>query len=61
MNRRVIMQRIQSVLDSFVEKNMCVGTSVLIYKDGQEAFFGSAGKLAQEGTKPFSRDAILLM
>ena len=49
------MQRIQAVLDSFVERNMAVGTSVLIYKDGQEAFFGSAGKLAQEREEPFRR------
>lgn len=55
------MDRIQAVLDSFVERNMAVGTSMLIYRDGQEAFFGSAGKLAQEREEPFRRDAILLM
>ena len=40
---------------------MAVGTSVLVYKDGQEAFFGSAGRLNQEQDVPFARDAIMLM
>ena len=55
------MERIQKVLDSFIERGMAVGTSVLVYRDGQEAFFGSAGKLRQGEAAPFARDTIMLM
>lgn len=55
------MERIQQLLDSFVEKHMAVGTSVLICKDGQEAFYGQAGKRHQEEDTPFDRDTIMLM
>ena len=55
------MKRIQQLLDSFVDKGMAVGSSVLIYKDGQEAFFGSAGRLHNDADTPFRRDAIMAM
>ena len=55
------MERIQKVLDSFVDRGMAVGTSVLVYRDGEEAFFGSAGKLRQGEVAPFARDTIMLM
>ena len=54
------MERIQQLLDSFVEKGMAVGTSVLIFKDGKEAFYGSAGCM-YKGGEPFRRDAIMAM
>jgi CubicO group peptidase (beta-lactamase class C family) len=55
------MERIQQLLDSFVEKHMAVGTSVLICKDGQEAFYGQAGKRRQGEDTPFDRNTIMLM
>jgi len=55
------MERIQAVLDGFVEKGMAVGTSAMIFKDGQEAFFGCAGRKALEQPEPFGRNTILRM
>lgn len=55
------MERIQKVLDGFVEKGMAAGTSVLIYHRGEEAFFGAAGKRRIDGSEPFARDTMMLM
>ena len=55
------MERIQRLLDGFVEKKMAVGTSVLVYKDGAEAFWGQAGQRRLGDGTPFARDTILLM
>lgn len=52
---------IQKVLDRFVETGAAAGTSVLVYKDGKEAFFGYAGRLAVDRPAPFDRGAIMRM
>ena len=52
---------IQKVLDRFVETGMAAGTSVLVYKDGKEAFFGGAGRLDVTKPAPFGRGAIMRM
>lgn len=55
------MKRIQAVLDGFVEQCMAVGTSVLIYKDGKEIFFGCSGQMNQQRPEPFGQDTIMKM
>ena len=50
---------IQKVLDQFVETGAAAGTSVLVYKDGKEVFFGGAGKLDITKPAPFGRGAIM--
>ena len=52
---------IQKVLDQFVETGAAAGTSVLVYKDGKEVFFGGAGKLDITKPAPFGRGAIMRM
>jgi len=52
---------IQKVLDQFVETGAAAGTSLLLYKDGKEVFFGCAGRLAMDHPSPFDRDAIMRM
>ena len=55
------MDRIQALLDRFIENRIAVGTSVMVYKDGKEAFFGCAGRMNLEKPEPFGRDTIMRM
>jgi len=55
------MKRLQELLDRLVEEKTGVGASLLIYEDGREAFFGSAGHMDLAGKEPYRRDAILAM
>ncbi len=52
---------IQALLDSFVNKNMAVGASALVYQDGAEAFWGCAGQLSKDRPAPFERSALMRM
>jgi len=52
---------IQKILDRFVESGAAAGTSVLVYKDGKEVFFGCAGRLSIDKPAPFDRNAIMRM
>ncbi|MBR5547294.1 MAG: beta-lactamase family protein [Clostridia bacterium] len=52
---------IQKVLDTFVQTGAAAGTSLLVFKDGREAFFGCAGRLDLDQPAPFARDAIMRM
>ena len=50
--------RIESTLSAMVSDGRAAGVSVLIWKDGREAYFGSAGYADREAKRPMARDAI---
>jgi len=50
--------RIGSTLSAMVSEGRAAGVSVLIWKDGREAYFGSAGYADREAKRPMARDAI---
>jgi len=51
-------QRIAAALSAMVDDGRTAGASVLIWKDGREAYFGSAGFADREGGRKMSRDTI---
>ena len=51
-------KRIESALSGMVNDGRTVGASVLIWKDGREAFFGAAGFADKETGRKMSRDTI---
>jgi len=51
-------QRIAAALSAMVDDGRTAGASVLIWKDGREAYFGSAGFADREGGRKMSRDSI---
>ena len=50
--------RLGSTLSAMVADGRAAGVSVLIWKDGREAYFGSAGYSDREAKRPMTRDAI---
>ena len=50
--------RIAAALSAMVADGRAAGVSVLIWKDGREAYFGSAGYADREAKRPMTRDAI---
>src|SRR5690349_11569822 len=52
------LKRIETTLASMVDQGRAAGVSVLIWKDGREAYFGSAGFADRESGRRMSRDAI---
>jgi CubicO group peptidase (beta-lactamase class C family) len=52
-------KRIQDVLAGMVADGRAAGASVLIWKDGREAYFGTAGFADREAQRPMSRDTIV--
>jgi CubicO group peptidase (beta-lactamase class C family) len=50
--------RIGSALTAMVSAGRAAGVSVLVWKDGREAYFGSAGYADREAKRPMTRDAI---
>ena len=50
--------RIAGALSAMVADGRAAGAAVLIWKDGKEAYFGSAGFADREAGRPMSRDAI---
>jgi len=50
--------RIAAALSAMVADGRAAGVSVLIWKDGREAYFGSAGFADREAKRPMARDAI---
>src|SRR5579871_5598474 len=50
--------RIQKALSTMVDDGRAAGTSVLIWKDGREAYFGAAGFADREAGRKMSRDTI---
>lgn len=51
-------KRIAAALTGMVEDGRAGGASVLIWKDGKEAYFGKAGFADKEANRPFERDTI---
>jgi len=52
------LKRIASALSRMVDDGRTAGVSVLIWKDGREAWFGSAGFADREAGRPMTRDTI---
>jgi CubicO group peptidase (beta-lactamase class C family) len=52
-------KRIESALSAIVDNGRAAGVSVLIWKDGREAYFGSAGFADREGGRRMTRDTIV--
>jgi CubicO group peptidase (beta-lactamase class C family) len=52
------LKRIASALAAMVESGRAAGVSALIWKDGREAFFGTAGFADREASRRMSRDTI---
>lgn len=50
--------RIGTALSAMVTDGRAAGVSVLIWQDGREAYFGSAGFADREAARPMTRDAI---
>lgn len=51
-------KRMGSALKALVDAERAAGVSLLIWKDGREAYFGSAGFADREARKPMGRDSI---
>jgi CubicO group peptidase (beta-lactamase class C family) len=51
-------KRMQDALKGMIDDGRAAGTSLLVWKDGREAFFGTAGFADREAQKPMSRDAL---
>jgi CubicO group peptidase (beta-lactamase class C family) len=51
--------RIASSLTAMVDQKRAAGVSVLIWKDGREAYFGSAGFADAESSRKMARDTIV--
>ena len=52
------LKRVESTLSGMVSDGRAAGVSVLIWKDGREAYFGAAGFADREGSRPMTRDTI---
>lgn len=51
-------KRIAAALAGMVDSGRSAGVSLLVWKDGREAYFGSAGFADREAARPMSRDTI---
>ncbi|MGB3379542.1 MAG: serine hydrolase domain-containing protein [Allopontixanthobacter sediminis] len=51
--------RIDRTLETMVEEGRVAGASVIIWKDGSEAYFKAAGMADREAEKPFTRDTLV--
>ncbi|HLU68369.1 MAG TPA: serine hydrolase domain-containing protein, partial [Kofleriaceae bacterium] len=51
--------RIDAMLQSMVEQGRVVGAEVLVWKDGREVHYGSAGLADREEGRPFTRDTLV--
>jgi CubicO group peptidase (beta-lactamase class C family) len=55
---RLEPKRMDTTLSGMVDKGRAAGVSLLVWKDGREAYFGSAGFADREGHRPMARDTI---
>lgn len=51
--------RIDAALKAMVASGRAVGVSALVWQDGQERYFGTAGMADREAGKPMSRDTLV--
>src|SRR5689334_21793496 len=56
---RLDPKRIESTLSSMVDSGRTAGASLLVWKDGREAYFGAAGFADREARRPMARDTIV--
>src|SRR5438552_3240479 len=56
---RLVPARIDRTLHQMVDSGRVAGASMLIWKDGREAYFGSAGWADREAKKPMRRDTLV--
>ena len=56
---RLEPKRIDDALTGMVADGRAAGASVLVWKDGREAHFGSAGYADREAQRPMTRDTIV--
>ncbi|WP_430425166.1 serine hydrolase domain-containing protein [Phenylobacterium sp.] len=52
-------KRIDAALEAMVESGRAVGVSALVWQDGQERYFGTAGMADREAGKPMQRDTLV--
>jgi CubicO group peptidase (beta-lactamase class C family) len=55
---QLVPSRIGETLRQMVDSGRVAGASVLIWKDGREVYFGTAGYADREAKKPFRRDTL---
>ncbi len=55
---RLDPKRLEDVLAGMVADGRAAGASVLVWKDGREAYFGTAGFADREARRPMDRDTI---
>jgi len=51
-------KKLQEIMQEAVDTNQVAGVNLLVYKDGQELFYGEAGFADREEKKPLTRDTI---
>ena len=56
---RIDKARIDKALERMVADGRAAGTSALVWKDGKEVYFGTAGYADREAKKPFRRDTLI--
>jgi CubicO group peptidase (beta-lactamase class C family) len=56
---RIDKARIDKALEQMVADGRAAGTSALVWKDGKEVYFGTAGYADREAKKPFRRDTLV--
>jgi CubicO group peptidase (beta-lactamase class C family) len=56
---RLDPKRVEDVLAGMVADGRAAGASVLVWKDGREAYFGTAGFADREARRPMVRDTIV--
>ena len=55
---RIDKARIDHALREMVSSGRAAGTSALVWRDGKEVYFGTAGYADREARKPFRRDTL---
>jgi CubicO group peptidase (beta-lactamase class C family) len=58
-SHRLDPARIDMTLKAMVDEGRIAGASVIVWKDGREAHFASAGMADREAGKPFTRDTLV--
>ena len=51
--------RIDATLAAMVAEGRTVGAEVLVWKDGREVHYGTAGMADREARRPFARDTVV--
>ena len=51
--------RIDQALAAMVEEGRTAGASLLLWKDGREAYFAAEGLADREDARPFTRDTLV--